>query len=228
MNDMSQSTVDHTPGDLPLDDVSKLTALDLSALLCSRVCHDLINPVGAIGSGLSMLDDTDSDADMREMADSLVREGTGKALALLSFARLAYGAAGGYGVQIKTEDAEEVLITLFDTTKATLDWQVPVGIADKNRIKVLLILTAAASECVPRGGDVTVTQVGASYHLTITGTRLFLNDDFVRALGGDGADIKPKYTPAYLAALLAREQGGHLTAARADDTITMAAEFAQT
>ncbi|MEL6378927.1 MAG: histidine phosphotransferase family protein [Pseudomonadota bacterium] len=225
MEDQSQSALNPAPADMPLDDLSKLTALDLSALLCSRVCHDLINPVGAIGSGLSMLDDTDSDADMREMADNLVREGTGKALALLSFARLAYGAAGGYGVQIKTEEAEEVLVTLFDTTKARLHWQVPVGIADKNRIKVLLILTAAASECVPRGGDVTVTQTQSGYHLTITGARLFLNDDFVRALGGDGNEIKPKYTPAYLASLLAREQGGTVTAQRSDEDITMEAHF---
>jgi len=207
------------------DDVSALSAVDLSALLCSRVCHDLINPVGAIGSGLSMLDDTASDADMREMADSLVREGTQKALALLSFARLAYGAAGGYGAQIKTEDAQAVLDTLFDTTKATLDWQVPLGIADKNRIKVLLILTAAASECVPRGGHVTVSQENESYRINITGQRLFLNDDFIRALNGEGTDIKPKFTPAYLAGVLAREQNGTATAEKTDERITMAAVF---
>lgn len=206
---------DHTP----------LNAIDLSALLSSRVCHDLINPVGAIGSGLSMLDDGESDAAMKEMANALVREGTEKALALLSFARLAYGAAGGYGTEIKVEDAQAVVEDLYKTTKATLDWQVPAAMAGKNRIKILLILAASAAECIPRGGTVLIEQKHDDYHIKVTGQRLFLNDDFLTALEGQATEMKPKYTPAYLAGLLAREENGRIEAARTDEMITFTASF---
>ncbi len=201
--------------------------IDLSALLSSRVCHDLINPVGAISSGLSMIDDQTSDAAMKEMADELVRDGTKKALAILSYARLAYGAAGGHGAEIKLEDAQDVLSALFDTTKANLDWRMPDIMLPKNKVKILLVMAYAAAEAVPRGGDVIISETQDGFTLEITGKRLFLNDEFVAAIDGDGTDLKPKFTPAYIAGLLARESNGALKAENDGEKIIMNASFSQ-
>lgn len=207
------------------DPAQNLDLVDLSALLSSRVCHDLINPVGAISSGLSMIDDETSDAAMKEMADELVRDGTKKALAILSYARLAYGAAGGHGAEIKLEDAHDVLKALFETTKANLNWQMPDTMMPKNHVKVLLVMAYAASEAVPRGGDVVIAETPKGFTLEVTGKRLFLNDEFVTAIGGDWADLKPKFTPAYIAGLLARESNGKLSAVNENEKITMEASF---
>jgi len=208
-----------------MSETNQMDQIDLSALLSSRVCHDLINPVGAISSGLSMVDDEDSDAAMREMADELVREGTKKALAILGYARLAYGAAGGYGAEIKLEDAEEVIKQVYETTKADLVWNVAPAMAPKNKVKVLLILANTAHECIPRGGTVTISEIDGGYHFTIMGDRLFLNDDFIAAIAGDNADLKPKLAPAYIAGLLARQSQGQIKAEKFDNKIVMQASF---
>ena len=208
------------------DNTTDMDAIDLSALLSSRVCHDLINPVGAISSGLSIIDDPSSDETMKEMADELVRDGTKKALALLSYARLAYGAAGGHGAEIKLEDVQEVLAALYDTTKANLDWQMPNEMLPKNQAKILLVLAHAAAEAVPRGGDVVIKPTGSGFLLEVTGKRTFLNDEFISALDGDYTDMKPKFTPAYIIGQLARQSNGLVSAVREDERIVFKAEFA--
>ena len=209
-----------------MSEAESLSAIDLSALLSSRVCHDLINPVGAISSGLEMIDDETSDAAMREMADALVRDGTKKALALLSFARLAYGVAGGYGAEIKLEDAQAVIEAVFDTTKAELDWRVANAMAAKNRVKILLILANAAQESIPRGGNVTITDIDDGYRLIVEGERMFLNEDFIHAIAGKIDDMKPKMAPAYIAHCLAQEEAGRLLIEKTDSEIIMEARFA--
>ena len=223
---MSQSPL-ATPASDPLDstDLGAMSAVDLSALLSSRVCHDLINPVGAISSGLDMIEDVGSDAVMKEMAQDLVKDGTRKALALLSYARLAYGAAGGHGAEIKLEDAQKVLIDLFATTKATLDWQMPDAILPKNQVKVLLILAYAAADAVPRGGNVVIKPSDTGFVLEVTGQRLFLNDEFIEALGGNGHDLKPKFAPAYIAGLLVKEDKGSASAVLEENRVLMTANF---
>src|ERR1700709_2565098 len=78
-------------------------ALELAALLCSRVCHDLISPVGAIVNGLEVLDDNPKPDD-REFALDLIRKSAKTASARLQFCRLAVGAAGSAGAQIDLGD----------------------------------------------------------------------------------------------------------------------------
>ena len=82
----------------------ELGALDLAALLCSRVCHDIISPVGAIINGLEVLDE-DNGEDMRDFAFNLIRKSAAQASAKLQFARLAFGAAGSAGAEIDLADA---------------------------------------------------------------------------------------------------------------------------
>ncbi len=209
----------------PSDDDADLEAIALSALLSSRICHDLINPVGAIGSGLEVLDDPDMDGSMREAALDLVRSGAGKAIALLSYARLAYGAAGGYGAQISLDDAKKVLADLFDTVKPDLNWGLGGGLADKEKVKVLLILAYAAADCAPRGGSVEITGEIDDFTITATGKKIILQDDFVNALQGDAGEMMPKHTPALIAQKLAGERGGKISAIKDDEKVVLTAAF---
>ncbi len=201
-------------------------ALALAALLSSRVCHDLINPVGALSSGLEVLDDPAMEGAMREAAMDLIRSGAQKAIALLSYARLAYGAAGGFGAQISLEDAQKALADLFAVTKAELDWRIETGLAAKENVKVLMVLAYAAADCVPRGGVVTVEGDIANFTITVTGKKVLLNETLVRALGGDATELTPKFTPAYIAAQLARAGGGAVSVERTEDKVTFSASFA--
>lgn len=207
------------------EEAADLNAIALSALLSSRLCHDLINPVGAIGSGLEVLDDPSMDGSMREAALDLVRSGAGKAIALLAYARLAYGAAGGYGAQISLDDAKSVLADLFETVKPDLDWRLGGGLADKENVKVLLILAYAAADCVPRGGSVEIAGDITDIKITATGKKVLLSEDLVNALRGEARDIAPKFTPALVARKLAAEKGGAITAVKDDEKVVFTAAF---
>ncbi len=200
-------------------------ALTLSALLSSRVCHDLINPVGALSSGLEVLDDPAMEGAMHEAAMDLVRSGAQKAIALLSYARLAYGAAGGYGAQISLDDAKKALTDLFDIMKAVLHWKIDSGLAPKENVKVLLVLAYAAADCVPRGGDVVIEGDINNFTITASGKKLLLNDTLVRALGGDATELTPKMTPALIAAQLVKSVGGVLRVKRSDEAVVFRATF---
>jgi len=204
----------------PLDPVS------LASLLASRVCHDLINPVGALGSGLEVLEDKDLDPPMREAANDLIRSGGRKSIALLKFARLAYGAAGGFGAQIPMEEAESSIKEIYHWNKADLDWRAPPGLASKEAVKVVLILAQAAADCVPRGGKVSVSATGEGYRIEATGPRAMLHAELVAALAGETAEMKPKFAPAYIAGLLARECGGGIEASLEGERVVFNARIA--
>lgn len=217
------SKLDQT--DLTPPDDQDPDALALSALISSRVCHDLINPVGALSSGLEVLDDPSMEGAMREAAMDLIRSGAKKAIALLSYARLAYGAAGGFGAQISLEDAQKALADLFDVTKADLDWRVGTGLAAKENVKVLMVLAYAAADCVPRGGVVTIDGDIENFTIRATGKKVLLNDSLVRALSGDATDLTPKLTPALIASQLIGASGGEIKVERTEDAVTFHADF---
>jgi histidine phosphotransferase ChpT len=138
-----------------------LDSLDLAALLCSRVCHDVISPVGAIVNGLEVLEG-ESDASMRDFALELIRKSARQASARLQFARLAFGAAGSAGASIDLGDAEQVARGLFLDDKVSLAWSAPRTLLPKNQVKLLLNLLVIAITAVPRGGSVTVSVSGTA------------------------------------------------------------------
>jgi histidine phosphotransferase ChpT len=138
-----------------------LDSLDLAALLCSRVCHDVISPVGAIVNGLEVLED-ENEASMRDFAFDLIRKSARQASARLQFARLAFGAAGSAGASIDLGDAEQVARGMFQDDKIALHWEGPRALLPKNRVKLLLNLILIATHAVPRGGSIAVTIAGGS------------------------------------------------------------------
>ena len=93
----------------PVSGPIAIGALDLAALLCSRVCHDLISPVGAIVNGLEVMEE-DKDEETKVFALDLIKKSAKQASAKLQFCRLAFGAAGSAGAQIDLGDAEKVAL----------------------------------------------------------------------------------------------------------------------
>jgi len=133
-----------------------LSELDLSALLCSRVCHDLISPVSALNNGLEVLQE-DDDPEMHNHAMTLIEMSGRQASNKLQFARMAYGASGGAEGGLDLEEAGRILAALFEGSKIRLDWRAPAQVAQKALVKMILNMVVIAGDTIPRGGVITVT-----------------------------------------------------------------------
>ena len=140
-------------------DIIELKATDLAAMLCSRVCHDLINPIGAIGNGLEVLADP-AQGEMAEGARDLIASAARQSRAKLEFARLAYGASSTSGTDIDTRECERVARILFEIEKADLEWNVPLILMPKHKAKLFMNMLLIAAMSVPRGGQVTASITG--------------------------------------------------------------------
>ena len=147
--------------------------LELAALISSKICHDVINPVGAIHNGLEILDEDDN-ADAQRYALEMIRNVTAQASARLQFARFAFGAAGSAGSLIDLGMAAQVSQGYVGMGKHKLVWPNAAGTMTKDRVKLLLNLIASAITALPRGGEIVVAVTGTldnpSYTLTCRGT----------------------------------------------------------
>src|ERR1700704_835720 len=145
--------------------------LELAALLCSRVCHDLISPVGAIVNGLEVLDDNPKPDD-REFALELIRKSAKTASARLQFCRLAFGAAGSAGAQIDVGDAQTMARGHLEDDKTKIAWNLPRVLLPKNKVKLLLNMLVIAQQTIPRGGVLTVDPAGDGDGFRVAATGL--------------------------------------------------------
>jgi histidine phosphotransferase ChpT len=178
-------------------------ALELAALLCSRVCHDLISPVGAIVNGLEVLDDNPKPED-RDFALDLIRKSAKTASARLQFCRLAFGAAGSAGAQIDLGDAQTMARGHIEDGKTAITWNLQRLLLPKNRVKLLLNMLIIAQQTIPRGGMLTVDPIGdgetMSFRVTATGLNARLPQNIVSLLGAtpssavDAHAVQPYYT----------------------------------
>jgi histidine phosphotransferase ChpT len=210
---------------MPPANKEEIDAVSLSALMSSRLCHDLVNPIGALSSGLEVLGDPSMDSAMKEAALDLIRSRAEKSVALLTYARLAYGASGGAGAELPYEEAKNVLQALLAWTKASLDWRIAPGYAPKDEVKAILVLGAAAADCVPRGGAIVVEGRRGAYDIRVTGGRVIMQEDMARALAGEVADLKPKFTPHYLSGVAARAVGGEIAVSQEEGAATFRVRF---
>lgn len=137
------------------------TDLELAALISSKICHDVIGPVGAIYNGLEILNE-DDDAEAQAYALSVIRNVTEQASARLQFARFAFGAAGSAGALIDLSTAEQISRGYVGNTKHKLTWQGLAGHMTKDRVKLLLNLVAVAITALPRGGEIAVLMSGTN------------------------------------------------------------------
>jgi histidine phosphotransferase ChpT len=205
-----------------------LDSLDLAALLCSRVCHDVISPVGAIVNGLEVMED-ENDASMREFALDLIRKSAKQASARLQFARLAFGAAGSAGSLIDLGDAEQVARGLFQDDKVTFSWAAPRLLFPKNRVKLLLNLIVTAINAVPRGGSVSVTVTGdaerCTFELKSKGLNARIPPHAEALLSGesDSGAVDAHGIQTYYAGLVARAADMNVSIGVEGDEVTIRA-----
>jgi histidine phosphotransferase ChpT len=198
-------------------------ALDLAALLCSRVCHDLISPVGAIVNGLEVLEE-DKDEETKTFALDLIKKSAAQASAKLQFCRLAFGAAGSAGAQIELGDAEKAARGLIEDGKTTIAWNLPRELVPKNRAKLLLNMLMVAGGAIPRGGTLTVDPLGVGYRITAAGLNARITPATADLLSGspahpvDAHAIQPLYT-----GILARDCGLTLSAAAEGEAVVVTA-----
>ena len=206
-----------------------LESLDLAALLCSRVCHDLISPVGAITNGLEVLEESKDD-ETKTFAMDLIRKSARTASAKLQFCRLAFGAAGSAGAQIDTGDAEKVSRGLLEDEKTKITWNLPRVLLAKNRVKLLLNMLLIAAQSIPRGGTLTVDPVGQGesmgFRVAAAGSHARLPQAAVGLLTGvpaeghavDAHAIQPFYT-----GMLAKNCGLAATLATEGEAVVISA-----
>jgi histidine phosphotransferase ChpT len=198
-------------------------ALDLAALLCSRLCHDLISPVGAIINGLEVMEE-DKDEETKTFALDLIKKSAGQASAKLQFCRLAFGASGSAGAQIELGDAEKAARGLLEDGKAALVWNLPRALVAKNRVKLLLNMLLVASATIPRGGTLTADPMGEGYQVTARGLNARLAPTTADLLAGSPAEavnahaVQPLYT-----GILARECGLGISARLEGDAVLVTA-----
>ncbi len=205
-----------------------LSGSDLAALLCSRVCHDVISPVGAINNGLELLDEGGADED----AMDLIRSSAHNASVRLKFARLAFGASGSVGASIDTGEAEKAVKDFSSAdNKTEITWHGPRAIVAKNKVKLLLNLFLVAYGSIPRGGTIAVHLEGLEteprFTLVAKGRMVRVPPKFLEIQSGtvseaiDAHSIQPYYT-----VLLSEQAGMTVTSTVGPDEVTFVAAAA--
>lgn len=188
--------------------------LELASLLCSRLCHDLMSPVGAFANGLELLTD-ERDPELRGQYLGLLEESARTSTAKLKFFRLAFGAGGGFGAMLSTAEARQVLEGLLADRKGIeLGWMVTEGELPKDAVKILLNLALIAADALLRGGQLMIGAERGAAGLEIAvraeGVRLKLDDAIRAALQGQAGDepASSRTAAAALVALLTVSAGG--------------------
>ena len=204
-----------------------LESLDLAALLCSRVCHDLISPVGAVVNGIEVMED-DADEQTKAFAVELIKKSATTASARLQFCRIAFGAAGSAGASIDTGDAEGVARGMMEDDKTRITWNLPRVLLPKNRVKLLLNLLLLAGGTIPRGGSLALESIGEGdtmgFKITSTGLNARIAQAVPTLVAGEAENpidahaIQPFYT-----GLLARACGMTVTLAPEGESIVLTA-----
>ena len=208
---------------------SSIEALDLAALLCSRVCHDLISPVGAIVNGLEVLEEEKDEA-TKEFALDLIKKSARTASAKLQFCRIAFGAAGSAGAQIDLGDAETIARGFLEDDKTKLAWNLPRALSPKNRVKLLLNMLVIAGQAIPRGGRIGVEPIGSGDSMGFKVTAAGINAKIPPAVSslltgeesGEGLDAH-RIQPFY-AGLLARACGAKAAITMDGEAVVLTAQ----
>ncbi len=204
-----------------------MNSVELASLLCSRLCHDLLSPVGALNNGIELLAD-EQDPDMRERCLELLAESARATANKLKFFRLAFGAAGGFGDEIDTREAKAALEGLYGADKQIeLGWIVAGDKLPKGAVKLLLNLAMIAGDALVRGGrlDVGAERRNGSLEMVIRaeGPRILLDPKLREtiATGHSGGEVEPRAAGAWLAHTLAAEAGGSIQLSDPADSALM-------
>jgi histidine phosphotransferase ChpT len=207
------------------------SSLELASLLCSRLCHDMLSPVGALTNGLELLAD-ERDPEMRKRCFELLEQSARISADKLKFFRLAFGAAGGFGEMIPVAEARGLVDALVGNNgRIEVNWALANDALPKPAVKTLLNLALIAIEALVRGGTL---DIGAELREGVSeivvraaGARIAFDKDIGRALDGSlpASELASRTAPAAMLCELAGSLGGHLQWALTDEALVLGAEL---
>lgn len=205
------------------------SSLELASLLCSRLCHDMLSPVGALSNGLELLAE-EKDPAMRQRCFELLDQSARISTDKLKFYRLAFGAAGGFGELVPVGEARALVDALVaNNARIKVNWALSSDSLPKPAIKTLLNFALIGIEALPRGGVLDVAaefrQGASEIVVRAAGQRIAFDRDIGRALEGPlpPGDLSTRTAPAVMIQQMARELGGRLQFALADDALVLGA-----
>jgi histidine phosphotransferase ChpT len=198
-------------------------SVEFASLLCSRLCHDLLSPVGALNNGIELLAD-EHDPEMRARCLELLADSARASANKLKFFRLAFGAAGGFGEAVDTREAKAAIEGLFGHDgRIAVGWMVSDPSMPKGAIKILLNLALIAGDALVRGGRLDVGAEGGEIVVRAEGPRLVLDPELRTALLGEtkAGDVTPRAAAAWLVHALTAQHGGSVQVSQPEDGVLL-------
>ncbi len=206
-----------------------LNETELASLLCSRLCHDLLSPIGAMNNGLELLAD-ETDPEMRARCIELLTDSARASANKRKFFRLAFGAAGGFGDKVDVSEPRQLIEGLVaDKPRVELQWHVPSAMLAKPAVKVLLNLALIGLDGLVRGGQLIIAaeeQDGqCEIAVNATGPKVVIDETLAHALQGDMASamLSPRTAPAFMIERIARANGGTIQLAATPESLIIGA-----
>jgi histidine phosphotransferase ChpT len=183
--------------------------LRVAGLLTSRLCHDLVGPLGAVSNGLELIAEDDA---MAKEALALAQRSAKRAASRLQFFRYAFGAAGGES-NFGPAEARPIALNLLCSGETAIDWpeskdvDLPVGTG-----RLLLNLTLLAVECLPRGGIARVALGSNRIGIEAMGRQARLSGETKAAMAGAvaPAQLSARTVLGYYVTQLITGLGGQL------------------
>ena len=211
--------------------MTSTNSLDLASLLCSRLCHDLLSPVGALTNGLELLAD-EQDPDMRQRCLELLEQSARISTDKLKFFRLAFGAAGGFGEMVPVSDARSVVDALASNSgRIEVNWQLAGDTLPKPAVKVLLNFALMAIDALVRGGtlDIAAEVRTSTSEIVVraSGKKVVFDPDLGRAMDGSLPDdeLSSRTAPAAMLRQLAASLGGTIQHLASPEALVLGAEI---
>jgi histidine phosphotransferase ChpT len=203
-----------------------MTEIEFAALLVSRVCHDLVGPLGAVVNGMEVLED-ERDPTMRADAIKLVTMSADQALARIQFMRIAFGAAGSAGAELDLGEIGRLTSGLFQGSKVQLAWNGHRLYWGKDWAKLLMNATLLAADCLPRGGVVTVETssdgLAPSFHIRAQGLNARVTEEVFQALKDDAVNVDARHVQPFLTHKLSRSVNTALSIVPMDGAVELKA-----
>ncbi|MBS0469576.1 MAG: histidine phosphotransferase [Proteobacteria bacterium] len=200
--------------------------IEFSAFLVSRVCHDLVGPLGAVVNGLEVMED-ERDAAMRADALKIVTSSAEQALARLQFMRIAFGAAGSAGAELDVGEVGRLVGGLLAGGKVQLNWSSPHVNWPKNWAKLLMNSAMLGADCLPRGGQLEVTvstdPAAPSFRIVATSPYARVLDEVANAVRGEETHLDARGIQPYLTHKLSRDLNAGLTLTVREGAVELAA-----
>jgi len=193
--------------------------VDFASMLASRLCHDLLSPVGAFANGLELLAD-EKDPEMRARCIDLLEQSARTSAAKLKFFRLAFGSAGGFGEAVPPAEAKSAIEGIMADRPIELNWMIGDDPLPKPAVKIILNLALILVDALVRGGrlDIGCEKQGEGIEIALhaKAERILVDADVERILrdGESSAAMTSRTAPAALVQAVAAQNEGQVMLAR--------------